>query len=132
MAGGRRARLGGSLVVSPRVRWKSSPAPGSIVTRRVFGDCHLHIEFSVDDNGKEGQENGNSGVYLQGRYEVQILNSCGQEPAVDNCGAIYGVKPADFNMARPAGEWQTYDIDFRAPRWDAGRALRRRTPRMTV
>jgi hypothetical protein len=108
-----------------------APGTGSIVTRRAFGDCQLHVEFSVDDNDKTGQANGNSGVYLQGRYEVQILNSCGQKPANNICGAIYGVKAADYNMARPAGQWQTYDITFRAPRWDdSGRKLE--NARMTV
>ncbi len=109
-----------------RVQWRFAdgalevePGTGNIVTRKPFGDCRLHIEFCVDDNQKQGQANGNSGVYVQGRYEVQILNSCGQEPADDICGAIYKVKAADFNMARPAGQWQTYDIEFRAPRWDA-------------
>ena len=121
-----------------KIRWsfrhgalEVEPGTGSIVTRRAFGDCQLHVEFSVDNNGKQGQENGNSGVYLQRRYEVQILNSCGQEPADNICGAIYGVKPADFNMARPAGQWQTYDIDFRAPRWDAD-GNKTENARMTV
>jgi hypothetical protein len=95
------------------------PHSGSIETRRSFGDCRLHLEFKVDDNGKEGQANGNSGVYLQGRYEVQILNSAGQKPAHDICGGIYGVRAPDYNMALPAGEWQTYDIWFRAPHWDS-------------
>ncbi len=95
------------------------PGSGSIVTKRTFGDCRMHIEFNVDDNGKKGQANGNSGVYIQTRYEVQILNSAGLEPADNICGGIYQVKPADFNMAKPAGQWQTYDITFRAPRWDA-------------
>ncbi|MBP7746140.1 MAG: DUF1080 domain-containing protein [Phycisphaerae bacterium] len=94
------------------------PGTGNIVSRRALGDCWLHIEFSVDDNGKTGQANGNSGVYLQGRYEVQILNSAGQEPTDDNCGAIYKVKAPDYNMALPAGQWQTYEISFRAPRWN--------------
>ena len=94
------------------------PGAGSLVTKRTFGDCQLHVEFMVDDNGKEGQGNGNSGVYLQSRYEVQILNSAGAEPADNLCGGIYKVKAPDFNMARPAYEWQRYDITFRAPRWD--------------
>jgi len=107
------------------------PGSGSIVTRQPFGDCELHLEFCVDDNGQQGQGNGNSGVYLQGRYEVQILNSAGQTPADDICGAIYKVKAADYNMAWPAGEWQSYDITFRAARWDdAGEKLA--SARMTV
>ena len=109
-----------------KVKWKFAdgalevaPGSGSIVTKRAFGDCRLHVEFNVDDNGKQGQANGNSGVYVQRRYEVQILNSAGQKPADNICGAIYKVKAADFNMAKPAEQWQTYDITFRAPRWDA-------------
>lgn len=96
-----------------------APGSGNLVTRRPFGDCRIHVEFAVDDNGKDGQANGNSGVYIQRRYEVQILNSAGQKPSDDNCGAIYKQKAADINCALPAGQWQTYDIDFRAARWDA-------------
>jgi hypothetical protein len=107
------------------------PGSGSIVTKDAFGDCRLHVEFSVDDNGKQGQANGNSGVYIQNRYEVQILNSCGQEPADNICGGIYKVKAADYNMARPAGQWQTYDITFHTPRWDAG-GKKLRNARITV
>jgi hypothetical protein len=107
------------------------PGSGSIVTRRPFGDCRVHLEFMVDDNSRQGQENGNSGVYLQRRYEVQILNSSGQEPADNICGAIYKVKAADYNMARPAGQWQTYDITFRAPRRSPGGA-KRENARITV
>ena len=94
------------------------PGSGSLVTKKQFGDCQLHVEFMVDDNGKDGQNNGNSGVYIQSRYEVQILNSAGQKPADNICGGIYKVKAADYNMARPANEWQRYDITFHAPRWD--------------
>ena len=97
---------------------ETKPGIGSIVTKRTFGDGRLHVEFNVDDNGKADQTNGNSGVYVQRRYEVQILNSAGQQPTPDVCGAIYKVKAPDYNMARPAGQWQTYDIEFRAPRWD--------------
>jgi hypothetical protein len=96
------------------------PGSGSIVTRRAFGDCRLHVEFCVDDNGQADQNNGNSGVYLQRRYEIQILNSAGKDPADDICGAIYKMKAPDYNVARPAGQWQTYDIFFRAPQWERG------------
>jgi hypothetical protein len=94
------------------------PGSGSIVTKRTVGDCRLHVEFNVNDNRQQGQANGNSGVYIQERYEVQILNSSGQDPLDDNCGAIYKFKAPDVNMASLAGQWQTYDITFRAPRWD--------------
>ncbi len=108
------------------VRWRFrdgalvvQPGAGSIVTKRRFGDCRLHVEFNVDNNDKGGQADGNSGVYLQQRYEVQILNSAGQKPTSDNCGAVYGVKAPDYAMTMPAGRWQIYDIIFRAARWDA-------------
>jgi hypothetical protein len=95
------------------------PGSGDIVSRPTFNDARLHVEFCVDNNDKEGQANGNSGVYIQRRYEVQILNSAGQDPADDICGGIYKVKAADYNLALPAGQWQTYDISFRAARFDA-------------
>ena len=94
------------------------PKSGNLVTKRAFGDCRLHVEFMVDDNDKQGQATGNSGVYIQNRYEVQILNSAGREPADNLCGGIYKVKAPDYNMARPAYEWQWYDITFQTPRWD--------------
>jgi len=63
---------------------------------------------------------GNSGVGMQGRYEVQILNSYGKEnPGVGDCGAFYSQTPPKVNASKPAGEWQTFDIFFRAPRFDA-------------
>lgn len=109
------------------IRWKLEggvlqvvPGTGDLVTRRNFEDFRLHLEFNVNDNpGQTGQNNGNSGVYIQRRYEVQILNSYGRESTDSDCGAIYKAKAPDVNASRPAGEWQTYDITFRAPRWDA-------------
>ena len=106
------------------------PGSGDIVTKRSFGDCRLHVEFCVEDNGQPAQNNGNSGVYIQHRYEIQILNSAGQPPANDICGAIYKVKAPDYNMARPAGQWQTYDVFFRTPRWDGDKKSAR--ARLTV
>lgn len=100
-----------------------APGKGSIQTVQPHESALIYLEFKVNDNGAAGQLNGNSGVYLQGRYEVQILNSAGQKPALDNCGAIYGVKAPDFNMALPAGEWQNYWIDFTAPRWDGDKKI---------
>ena len=66
---------------------------------------------------KEGQARSNSGVYLHGRYEVQVLDSYGLAPAGNGCGAIYSVAAPLVNASRPPGEWQTYDIVFRAPRY---------------
>ncbi len=108
-------REGGYMEVVPRT--------GSIISRRYYESCFLHVEFAVDENNLEGQANGNSGVYLQGRYEVQILNSAGQKPADNIAGGIYRVKAPDINMAFPAYEWQTYDIDFTAPKWEGDKKV---------
>ena len=108
---------GGAMEVTPRA--------GSIITKKKFGDVKLHIEFRtpfIPD--ARGQGRGNSGVYLQGRYEVQILDSYGLEGKGNECGGIYGVgRPLvnmrAVNMCAPPTQWQTYDITFRAPRFDA-------------
>ena len=67
----------------------------------------------------KGQARGNSGVYLQDRYEIQILDSFGREPKADDCGAIYGKKTPMTNACRKPGEWQSYDVDFKVARFDA-------------
>ncbi|UCF00515.1 MAG: DUF1080 domain-containing protein [Planctomycetota bacterium] len=96
------------------------PGSGSIVTKRKFKDFKLHVEFNIPrlHTAAKGQHRANSGVYLQCRYEVQILDSFGQEPRYNGCGAIYRVKAPDENASKKAGEWQTYDIIFHAPRFD--------------
>ena len=89
---------------------------GSIITRKKFADIKLlHIEFRGPfmPNAR-GQGRGNSGVYLQGRYEVQVLDSYGLKGESNECGGIYGVKAPKVNMCAPPGQWQTYDITFRA------------------
>ncbi|MCH7871128.1 MAG: DUF1080 domain-containing protein [Planctomycetes bacterium] len=96
------------------------PGAGDILTRRAFGDCRLHVEFLIVGDGGNAKTEGNSGVYIQGRYEVQILNSAGKKPGKNTCGAIYGVKAADYNMSRAAGQWQSFDMTFLAAKWDSG------------
>lgn len=93
-------------------------------TREVFGDVHLHLEFWVPRTppGTPEQARSNSGVYLQGRYEVQILDSYGQTLSGQNdAGALYEVQDAVRNASLPAETWQTYDLIFRAARFEDGR-----------
>lgn len=92
-----------------------------ITSKDRFGDCQLHLEFATPEKieGK-GQGRGNSGVYLMGRYEVQILDSYNNPTYYDGqCGSIYKQTPPMVNACRKPGEWQTYDIIFEAPRFGA-------------
>ena len=90
---------------------------GDAITTREFGDIQLHIEFACPIMpGKEGQARGNSGVYLLGRYEVQVLDTYGLPVSNNGCGALYSIAPPLVNASRPPGSWQSYDIIFRAPR----------------
>lgn len=93
------------------------------VTRALVGDASLHLEFRVPfEPDLVHQKRGNSGVYIQRRYEVQILDSFAREPAADEAGGLYKQRRPDLNMSFPPLAWQTYDIDFRAARFDeAGR-----------
>jgi HEAT repeat protein len=95
------------------------PGAGSIMTRDVFQDFILHVMFLIPQEAAgSGQARSNSGVYLLGRYEVQILDSWEAEPAVNGCGAIYGRVAPRLSASRPPGSWQEYLIDFTAPRYD--------------
>jgi len=82
-----------------------------------FGDCHLHIEWLVPESVTGTcQGGGNSGVYLMGRYEVQVLNGYDNRTYADGMvAAMYGQKPPDVNASRKRGQWQSYDIHFKAP-----------------
>ena len=97
------------------------PGAGDVISKERFGDFSLHLEFRVPEHPPEdkGQARGNSGVYLQDRYEIQILDSFGLEPKAEDCGAIYGKKAPLTNACRKAGEWQSYDVGFKAARFDA-------------
>ena len=108
------------------VKWKRVedavevvPRTGSIVTKQKFTDFQLHVEFRSPfmPTARE-QQRGNSGVYLQGRYEVQVLDTYGRERRDNYCGGIYQVAVPTVNMCAPPGQWQSYDITFRAPRFD--------------
>ncbi|MBD3184311.1 DUF1080 domain-containing protein [Candidatus Poribacteria bacterium] len=93
---------------------------GDIVTDQKFTDFMLHLEWMEPDMPEAtGQAKGNSGVYLQGRYEVQVLDSYGIEvPGMGDCGAIYNQHAPLVNACKPALEWQTYDMVFRGARVD--------------
>jgi hypothetical protein len=106
---------------------------GSIRTTKTFGDCQLHVEWASPAVAVgSGQDRGNSGVFLMDTYEVQVLDSYESKTYADGmAGAIYGQFPPLVNASRKPGEWQTFDIVFHRPRFDASGALV--TPaRMTV
>jgi hypothetical protein len=93
----------------------------NLFTAETHRDCELHIEFTVP-------ENSNSGVYLMGKYEIQVLDSWSvDDPTYQDCGGIYGRyddgdtvggSPPRVNASRPPGEWQSFDVVFRGPRFD--------------
>jgi hypothetical protein len=94
-------------------------AGGDIRTKQAFGDCQLHVEWASPEKVQgHGQERGNSGVYLMGLYEIQILDSFDNQTYFDGqCGAVYKQHPPLVNACRKPGEWQSYDIVFEAPRF---------------
>jgi hypothetical protein len=106
---------------------------GTIESRQSFGDVQLHVEWSAPSPATaSGQNRGNSGVFLMGQYEVQVLDSYDNVTYPDGqAGAIYGQYPPLVNASRPPGEWQTYDIVFVAPRFNASGAVES-PARMTV
>lgn len=109
---------GGDLVVAP--------GKGDIVTKEAFGSMQLHIEWlAPPDEGKEGQGYSNSGIFLMGLYEIQVLNSFGNSTYSNGqAGAVYKQREPLVNASRPVGEWQMYDIIFTAPVFgDSGRLV---------
>jgi Domain of Unknown Function (DUF1080) len=99
-----------------------APRTGDIATREKFGDVQLHLEWAAPaDIRGSSQNRGNSGVFLQGRFEIQVLDSYRNPTYADGqAGAIYGQWPPLVNPTRPPGEWQSYDIVFEAPRFENG------------
>lgn len=101
-------------------------------SRKRFGDARIHVEFWIRHTPwLGGQMRGNSGIYIQGRYELQILDSWLVPPAESGCGAMYSVAPPNADACLPAGVWQTFDIVFRGPRFDDG-GRKTRNARITV
>jgi hypothetical protein len=99
---------------------------GAIRTVRAFGDVQLHIEWASPSPARgEDQDRGNSGVFLMGQYEVQVLDSYGNHTYPDGqAAAVYGQYPPLVNASRAPGEWQSYDIVFRRPRFAGDGSLR--------
>jgi len=98
-------------------------ASGGIVTKDEFGDSQLHVEFREPTPPKgDSQGRGNSGVFLYGLYEIQVLDSYNNVTYADGqASAIYGQSPPLVNAARPPGEWQSYDIVYTGPRFKDGK-----------
>jgi len=97
-----------------------TPKRGDIYTKDNYRDCKLHVEFRtpVPAEGDKGQHRGNSGIFMQDIYEIQVLESYGLKPTNGDCGSVYNIKGPDKNMALPPMEWQSYDIDYTGPRFD--------------
>jgi len=96
-----------------------------------FGSFRLHIEFRLPYQPEDrGQARGNSGVYMQGRYEVQMLDSFGLEGKNNECGGLYELRDPDQNMCFPPLAWQTYDIDYTAAKYEGNKPVA--PPRITV
>jgi hypothetical protein len=109
-----------------------APGTGDIETRQAFGDCQLHVEWAAPAAvSGSSQGRGNSGVFLLGRYEIQVLDGHDNPTYADGAAAaIYGQQPPLVNAARPPGRWQSYDVVFTGPRWE--RSTLRRPAVMTV
>ena len=99
---------------------------GHIVTAMPVKNFKAHIEFNVNNNPENPPgNNGNSGVYIQQRYEIQILNSHGKNDnySHSDCASLYRFKKPDKIVCKPAGEWQSYDIEFHAAKWKDGKKI---------
>jgi hypothetical protein len=93
---------------------------GGLTSKEKFGSCQVHVEFATPAEVKgKGQGRGNSGIYLMGRYEVQVLDSYENETYFDGqCASIYKQQPPMVNASRKPGEWQSLDIIFTAPQFN--------------
>jgi len=102
---------------------------GMIMSKQKFGSCQLHVEFATPAKVEgDGQGRGNSGVFLMGEYEIQVLDSYNNSTYPDGqCGALYGRAKPLVNSCRKPGEWQTYDIIFHRPIFDGDKVVKRAT-----
>jgi len=111
---------------------KIVPGSGSIMTKRDFTDFKMHAEFKTPQMppNVQGQGRGNSGIYIQRRYELQILDSFGLESKFNDCGSLYRFKAPDKNVCELPGRWQSYDIIFHAARYEGQKKVK--NARITV
>jgi len=117
--------MDGAAVTWPMTNGVASTGKGLIRTKAEFTDFQLHVEFATPSVVKgDSQGRGNSGVFLLGKFEIQVLDSYHNRTYADgSAGAMYGQFPPLVNASRPPGEWQTYDIAFTAPRFKQGGTL---------
>ena len=121
---------GGVLEVYSKA--SGNPVGGHIYTKKAYADSEVHIEYKLPYMPEaSGAHRANSGLFLQGNYEVQILDSYGVDSGWTDCGAIYKVAPSRVNRCAPPGQWQTFDITFTAARFDEAGTMTA-YPRMTV
>lgn len=140
--GGATVLMGGTLDAWTKADGTSPPAwplvdgsatvgKGNIRTKAKFGSFQMHVEFNVPYLPEaKGQGRGNSGVYLQGNYELQVLDSFGLKLQSNDCGAIYQQIIPTVNACKPPLQWQTYDITFHAAKREADKVVKK--ARLTV
>lgn len=126
--------LGGWVsVAGGPAKWKAEdgvmevvPGTGDIQTVEEFGDAQIHLELAEPSVVKgDSQGRGNSGVFLAGRYEIQVLDCYDNLTYPDGTScAIYGQYPPLANVCRPPGEWSTYDIIWETPLWEGGKLVK--------
>ena len=103
-----------------------APGKGDIASKETFGDCQLHVEWAApEDAAGKSQGRGNSGVFMMGRYEIEILDSYKNPTYADGeAGAIYGQWPGLVNPSKKPGEWQVYDIVWEAPKFEGEKLVK--------
>lgn len=110
------------------------PRSGDLFTKESFGSIELHLEWFVHEGMQgKGQGRGNSGIFLNGLYEIQVLDCYNNQTYPDGMtGSLYGMKPPLVNACRPQGQWQVYDIVYHAPKFEGDKVVRPATAKVTL